>query len=47
MNVRDIDGYRSLVKTGIVADLARPEPVLLTPGRRYLRRRGPRVRSLM
>jgi len=29
VNVRDIGGYRSLVKTGIVADLARPEPVLL------------------
>ena len=34
------------LRRALLGDLARPEPVLLTPGRRYLRRRGPRVRSL-
>ena len=34
------------LRRALLGDLARPEPVPLTPGRRYLRRRGPRLRSL-
>jgi protein-tyrosine phosphatase len=35
------------LRRALLGDLVPPEPVPLTPGRRHLRRRGPRVRSLM
>lgn len=35
------------LRRALLGDLVPPEPVPLTPGRHHLRRRGPRVRSLM